>query len=89
MGYWLTRVAPGLVLLVIGGLAVQSKATETAGAFMMAVGFIWLFAVGPSVKRHYRAQRKARDWYALQEAKRPYQQRLADERKRAKDRPPR
>lgn len=70
---WLRFIGPGLALF-FGGYAVAAvPRLESVGVVMIAAGVVYLFIAGPMYKRRWRAQRKAKDWHLLREAKKKYQ----------------
>lgn len=70
---WLRFIGPGLALF-FGGVAIAAvPRLENLGVAMFMAGVAYLFIVGPMYRRRWRAQRKAKDWHLLREAKKKYQ----------------
>jgi membrane protein implicated in regulation of membrane protease activity len=70
---WLRYIGPGLALIFGGSAVATVLRMQDVGTGMVAVGFVYLFIVAPIYKRRWRAERKARDWHLLREAKKKYQ----------------
>jgi hypothetical protein len=77
MGTWLRIVGPGIALLLVSAALSKTPATKDLATLIGSVAVLYLLFAAPIYKRHWKARRRAEQWFLTERAKEPYKRRLS------------